>query len=396
MTRRRDGARAGCYAIRGATLLKAEGVVAADLVWSGSRIIAGPESETPLGSACLDGLQVAPGFIDLQVNGAFGHDFTRDPEAIWDVGRRLAEHGVTAFLPTIITSPLGAIARAMEVLAVGPPEGYLGAAALGLHLEGPFLSKAQRGVHPEEYLALPSKAPPEGWSRAAGIVLVTLAPELDGALDLIRRLTAAGIAVSVGHTDGDWQDVGRAAAAGATMGTHLFNAMSGVDHRRPGVATSLLSTPTLRAGIIVDGHHVHPEAIRLAWAAKGPAGLALTTDSVAAAGIGDGEYSLGRVRVASHGGEARDQEGRLAGSTLTLDAAVGNLIAYTGCEPCQAVQAASSTPAAVLGDRARGGLDCGQRADFVVLDGHMLVQATVIGGRPCYDPQHLFPVPSDG
>ncbi|HEX6009908.1 MAG TPA: amidohydrolase family protein, partial [Actinomycetota bacterium] len=238
------------------------------------------------------GLLVAPGLIDLQINGAFGHDFTGNPESIWEVGAMLPRSGVTAFLPTIVSSPPDVAKRALEVLAAGPPEGYVGATPLGLHFEGPMLAPSRRGAHEERHLQTPSEDVIAGWSRDAGVRLVTLAPELPRADEVIRELVANGVVVSAGHSDASFDQAVEAFSIGVSSGTHLFNAMSGFHHREPGLSGALLMETAPPSGLIVDGAHVYPGAIAAAWAARGADGLVLVTDAVAATGVRPGTTGL--------------------------------------------------------------------------------------------------------
>jgi N-acetylglucosamine-6-phosphate deacetylase len=344
-----------------------------------------PTSTTELLDAT--GLFVAPGLIDLQINGAFGHDFTSHPEAIWDVGAMLPRSGVTAFLPTIVSSPPGVAKHALEMLAAGPPDGYVGATPLGLHFEGPMLAPTRRGVHDERYLRPPSAEEIVGWSRDAGVRFVTLAPELPRADQVIRELVANGVVVSAGHSDASFEQAVEAFEIGVSSGTHLFNAMSGFHHRGPGLSGALLMETAPPSGLIVDGAHVHPGAVAVAWAAKGPDALVLVTDAVAATGVQQGTTGLrlGDQSLSMHGSVIRDNTGSLAGSALTLDLAVRNLVAFTGAKPAEALVAASATPARLIREPNRGGIRVGAAADLVMLDNALEVAATIVGGRLAFD-----------
>ena len=331
------------------------------------------------------GQTLSPGLIDLQLNGAFGRDFTVEPPALWPVAEQLPRYGVTAFLPTIITAPIGTIEAAQSALAQHPADGAVQAQPLGLHLEGPFLSHVRRGAHPPEHLRAPDPALAEGWSPEAGVRLVTLAPELPGALALIEALAARGVVVSLGHTNATYAQAQAAFAAGARYGTHLFNAMAPFGHREPGVIGALLDAAPITAGLIADGVHVHPSAVRLAWRAKGPDGLNLVSDAMAGLGLGAGRYQLGEREVIVAGDSARLADGTLDGSVLSLDEAVRNLMRFTGCAFEEAVVAASAVPAAVLGLSARyGRLAEGARADLVLWTAERQVAATWVGGRLAY------------
>ncbi|MGI8517153.1 MAG: N-acetylglucosamine-6-phosphate deacetylase [Acidimicrobiia bacterium] len=313
---------------------------------------------------------VAPGLIDLQVNGAYGHDFTSDPTSIWEVGRRLPEQGVTGFLPTIITSPPEVMERAIEAIQ-SRPANYLGAEPLGLHFEGPMLSPNRPGVHDPALMRPPSPDLIETWTAANGVLMLTLAPELPGAEAVVKTLTQAGVIVSAGHTAATYEEAQAGFDWGITAVTHLFNAMAPFGHRAPGLIGATFDSAV--AGLICDGVHVHPAAVRTAWRMLGPDRLVLVTDAVAAAGMGDGTYRLGNAEIVVSQGRATDQAGRLAGSTLTLDQAVRNLIEFTDCPPMVAIGAASTVPARLL-----GGLENPGR---VVFDDSMEVASTSVRGE---------------
>ncbi len=316
----------------------------------GEHIVAvGPAHDLPRPSEAaemlVEDLLLAPGLIDLQINGAFGLDFTARPSAIWEVAAKLPQFGVTSFLPTIITSPLESVEAARQVINQGPPPGFEGAIPLGLHLEGPFLNPAKRGAHNPAHLRLPDPAVIANWSPEMGVRLVTLAPELPGALPIIRTLVERGVIVSAGHSMATLEEAKAGIDAGITYGTHLFNAMPPLDHREPGLAGALLANRHISVGIIVDGMHVHPYMVNLVWESKGPARVSLVTDAMAAMGMPPGNYLLGDMDVIVDANSARLQEGRLAGSLLSLDEAVRNLVAFTGCSPADAIETATRVPA---------------------------------------------------
>jgi N-acetylglucosamine-6-phosphate deacetylase len=327
------------------------------------------------------GLFVAPGFIDLQLNGAHGVDLTTEPERLWEVAGVLPRYGVTAFLPTIITSPPGVPRRALRALSDGPPVGWSGATPLGLHLEGPMLNPCRRGAHPVQHLRPPSATVIDGWTREGGVALVTLAPELDGALEAVRALRACGVVVAAGHTDASAEALVAAADADVTYVTHLFNAMAPFQHRAPGPAGAALADERLVVGMIVDGIHVHPVAVEAAWRALGPQRCNLVTDATAALGPSVGASRLGdrQVHVGPHG--VRTADGTLAGSNLSLDQAVRNLIAFTGCAVHEAVATVTSVPARLLGVAGKGAVVTGNDADVTLLTEELEVAATIVGGR---------------
>jgi N-acetylglucosamine-6-phosphate deacetylase len=327
-------------------------------------------------------LLLAPGLIDLQLNGGFGFDFTADPGTIWQVGKQLPQYGVTAFLPTIITSPPKTASRAQEVLHLGPPTSYCGASPLGLHLEGPFLNPQKRGAHNPEYLRLPDLTIASEWTLDKGVRLVTLAPELPGALELIWALKQHSVVVSAGHSLASFDEALAAFKAGIRYGTHLFNAMPPIDHRQPGLVAALLSDPRITPGLIPDGIHVHPAMVAMVWRLTGPGRLSLVTDAMAALGMPPGRYLLNDLEVIVDETTARLSDGRLAGSLLSLDQAVRNLIAFTSCTPSEALATVSLTPSLLLGmENERGRLSIGSRADVTLLTPDLHVAATYIGGE---------------
>ena len=331
-----------------------------------------------------DGLLVVPGYVDLQCNGGLGIDLAGDPERLWELGAALPQFGVTAWLPTIVTTPDGIVDRAIDALAAGPPEGWRGAAPLGLHLEGPFLSEEKRGAHPAALLRPPSLAAIEGWSRERGVAVVTLAPDVPGALEVVEALVARGVVVSLGHTPATHAQAVAAVDAGATWVTHLFNAMAPLHHREPGLAGLALADDRLHVGLIPDGIHLHPQVVAMAQRALGHR-LTVVTDAVAALGMPPGRQALGRTEVTIDDHGVRLADGTLAGSNLAMDQGVRNLVAFSGCAPHEAIHAASTAPAAVLGDTVRGTLAPGTRADLLLLTDDLRLLATVINGVVVHD-----------
>lgn len=335
------------------------------------------------------GLHLVPGFIDLQVNGGFGHDFTDNPQTIWPVARRLPAYGVTSFLPTIITSPLENMAAAMKVWADAPPQ-FAGAWPLGLHLEGPFLHPAKKGAHNPAHLRPPDVTAVPHWSLENGVRLVTLAPELPGADGLIRALVERGVVVSAGHSTATFAEAQAGFAAGIRYGTHLFNAMPGWHHREPGLAGALLADGRLTVGFIADGEHVHPSLAAVVWRLLGNGRLNLITDAMAALGMPPGRYKLGDFDVAVDATTARLPDGTLAGCILSLDAALRNLMRFTGCTLAEALPTITSTPANLLNLPHKGRITPGSDADLVLLTPDLQVQATIIGGEIVYQRDALL------
>ncbi len=326
------------------------------------------------------GLTVVPGFIDLQVNGAFGSDFTADPDSIWTAAARLPETGVTAFLPTLITAPDGSVQAAQEALR-HRPDVFLGAEPLGLHLEGPMISYEKRGAHPAQYLAASASA--HDWDPESGVAVVTLAPELPGALDAVGTLTDRGVVVSLGHSNATSAEAEAGAAAGATFGTHLFNAMSLPTRSEPGLAGFLLTDRRMFFGVINDDVHLHRRLVQLMWAAAGDR-MVLITDAIAAMGIGNGSYRLGNLDVTVDGMVASRADGGLAGSVLRLDQAVRNLVEIAECTIEEAIATVTTHPAALMHLSDRGSLHVGCRADVTLLDGGANVVATIVAGQIAY------------
>ncbi len=346
-----------------------------------------PDRARPHDGGCLSidahGLLVAPGFVDLQINGGFGIDLATDPEAMWELGRLLPRHGVTAFLPTIVSSPPTVTDRALASLARRPAD-HTGAEPLGLHFEGPMLNRDRSGAHELDNLVEPDLELVARWTADHGVALVTLAPELPGALDVIQRLTGAGVTVAAGHTLATSAQAVAGVEAGMTMVTHLFNAMGPISHRAPGLAGAALTDDGVSVGLIVDGVHVDPLMVKLAWRAKGPRGVVLVSDAVAAMGLDPGRYEFGNQVVTADATTVRTEDGVLAGSVLTMDRAVANTMAFTGCSLPDAVAAASTTPAAAVGSSDRGHLDAGAVADVVLLESDGTVAITICRGDVAY------------
>jgi N-acetylglucosamine-6-phosphate deacetylase len=330
-------------------------------------------------------LILAPGFIDLQFNGAFGYDLTNNPESIWRVAAQLPRYGVTSFLPTIMTSPLGTVRRAQEIWHKGPPKGFKGAQALGLHVEGPFLNPAKRGVHDPAFLRPPSVEDVANWSPETGVRLVTLAPELLAAMDVIATLTERGIVVGAGHSMASFDQARNGVMAGVRYATHLFNAMGELHHRKPGLLGALLADERVTIGLIADGIHVHRALVKLVWHMTGDDRLNLVSDAMAGLGMGDGVYNMGGYKARVNGQTAMLSNGTLAGSLLSLDQALRNLLNYTGCSQAEAVRTITTTPATLLGIAGRKGqIAPGFDADVVLLTPDYRVVATVVDGQVAY------------
>jgi N-acetylglucosamine-6-phosphate deacetylase len=330
-----------------------------------------------IGLASRRGRGIAvPGFVDLQVNGFGGVDFLdADADGYRRAGEALLETGVTAYLPTLITSPEQQLLAAMAEVPVGDSRPRV----LGLHLEGPFLSPNRLGTHEASARRDPDPAFLDRLLDAGPVRLMTLAPELPDADLLIDRLLERGVAVSLGHTDATAAQANAAFDRGARSVTHLFNAMRPFLHRDPGIVGAALARDDVIVSIILDGIHLAPETAKTAWrAARGR--LALVTDAITATMVSDGPSSLGELAVHVHEGTVRGPDGRLAGSVLTMIEAVRNLLDL-GVPFEDAVTAATSTPAGVLGDPELGRLDVGLPADVVVLNDRVEIERVLVAGE---------------
>lgn len=350
------------------------------------------EPPRPADIALPEGL-LAPGFVDLQVNGYYGEELMAARADGWAmVASRLPETGTTAFLPTLITAPLDQLTTALRTAAAFLPgltdsAGGHGARVLGMHLEGPFIAPSRRGAHNEAWIVDPSAAAIDELVAAGGgwLRVVTLAPERPGALSAVAQLTAAGVLVSVGHSDAVAQQVAEAADAGARMVTHLFDAQRPLHHREPGVVGQALTDPRLTSGLIADLHHVGREACQIAFAAA-PGRIAVVTDAAACAGMAPGRYLLGGEPIELPPGLGQPPfraDGTLAGSALRMDAAVANM-AGIGVGLAEAVAAATRVPADLAGCPRLGRIAPGAAGDLVWLGPDLQARATWIGGRQAY------------
>jgi N-acetylglucosamine-6-phosphate deacetylase len=359
----------------------------------GGRIVSiGSTGENSSPALRLPSATLAPAFFDVHIHGACGHDaMEATPEALASIGRFLAAHGTGAWLPTTVTAPLDAILRSVSALAalIRNPGRISECAAgqpiaipLGIHLEGPFLSHLKRGVQPEEHLLAPDPALFDRIFEAAEgqIRLMTIAPELPGAVDLIAHATRRGVRVSLGHSNATAAETRAAIAAGAVSATHTFNAMRPLDHREPGILGTVLADDSVYAELISDGIHVAPEIVRLWARAKGSARSVLVTDAISAAGMPDGEYSLGGFPVQVAQGRATARR-VLAGSTLTLDRALQNFIAFTGWPLEEALPLVTVNPAAMTGLPAElNSIAVGRPAHLVALDATGQLRASIVDG----------------
>ena len=382
-------------------------VITAENLWNGLRLLPHPTvviedgivssmgtqeaGESAAGDRVLDypGATLAPAFFDVHMHGAAGHDVMEaTPEALLAVGGFLASRGTGSYLATTVTASKDATLRALaglaKLVAKAPDEARHKAWPIGIHLEGPFLSHAKKGVQPAEHLLTPDIATFDRFFDASEghIKLMTMAPELPGAVELVAHASARGVRVSLGHSDATSAETRAAIAAGAASATHTFNAMRPLDHREPGILGTVLTTDSLYAELICDGIHTAPELVKLWWRAKGPERAILVTDAMSAAGKPDGEYHLGGFAVQVANGKAMAR-GVLAGSVLTLDRALTNFLEFTGADLEQGLRLLSINPATMTGfqDQA-GSLAVGQKANLVGVDGAGKLLASFVNGLP--------------
>jgi len=317
----------------------------------------------------------APGFVDVHIHGAGGHDVMEGTgDALKAVASTIAAHGTTSFVATTVTASPDAICRSAEGVAryfgLQHEAGDLRAEVLGVHFEGPFISPLRRGVHPPEFLKLPSADLLAQFIAAAKgrAQILTIAPELLGAMPCIDAARKAGLVVAIGHTDATYEQARAAIARGAHHAVHVYNAMRPFTHRDSGVIGAVLTTPEVTAELIADGVHVDETAMRLLLQAKGPSGVILVSDGISATGMPDGKYLLGTFEVTVSDGVCRNAEGKLAGSTLTLDRALRNIV-NLGTPLSHALRMLTLNPATLLGlEFKKGALRAGADADLVLLD----------------------------
>jgi N-acetylglucosamine-6-phosphate deacetylase len=332
-----------------------------------------------------DDAYIAPGFVDLHLHGALGKDvMDGDEESLRTIAEHQAKNGVTGFLGSTMSAPLDTVLEAIRVLkkvAMDP----LPSAILGVHVEGPFLSVQEKGAHSVSFIKGMTETECERLLDAAdGLpIVLSLAPEVGDNMRWIPGLKARGIVLAIGHSDATYDQALESFSKGISHATHLYNAMSGFDHREPGVVGAVLDSDDITAELIVDGIHVHPAALRLAVARKGPQRICLITDSIMATGVGDGVYSWGEEEVEVKGNIATIRGSQvLAGSVLTLNRAVNNMVDWTGVTINQAIDMASLNPARVLGMQDKiGSIQTGKLANLVVLDKEFRVVDTISRGK---------------
>ncbi len=351
----------------------------------------GAQGEPPAGAQIIDatGLLVLPGLIDTHVHGSHGDDVMLDGvEGIRRISAAQLRYGTTAYLPSTVSARPDDLLRAMEACREAARAPGQGATIAGIHVEGPFINRRKKGAQPEEGIRDPDADECRRLIDAADGLLrvMTLAPELSGALEMIRFLRGAGIIASLGHSEADYDTTLAAIDAGATHATHLFNAMPPLHHRQPGLAAACLNEPEIQAEVIADGVHLAPEMVRLAVQAKGPERVVLITDAMAAVGQPDGDYWLGKNRVTVRGDRCLLEDGvTIASSMLTMNFAVRNARRFAAVPLTDAVRMATFVPAQVCGcaDR-KGSIEIGKDADLALLHPDFTVAATILAGAVVY------------
>ncbi|MFI9260616.1 N-acetylglucosamine-6-phosphate deacetylase [Streptomyces sioyaensis] len=393
---------AGRTVLAGARIARPSGVVEGGrIAVEGGRIAAvrsrdadrGQEGDEGAAGETMDlsGHLIVPGFVDMHVHGGGGGSFSSaDPEECLAVIGTHRRHGTTSMVASTVTGELTDLARQAAVLAELVQQGELA----GIHFEGPFISPHRCGAHQPELLRDPDPAEVRRLLDAARgtAAMMTVAPELPGGLDSVRLLADAGVIAAVGHTDSSYDATRRAIDAGATVATHLFNAMPALGHRAPGPVAALLEDERITVELINDGTHLHPSVLQLAVRQAGDGRVAFITDAMGAAGMSDGMYPLGPMQVEVTDGVARisggPTAGSIAGSTLTLDRAFRRAVTVDSLTVDQAVQALSATPARLLGiDDRTGSLSYGKDADLVVLDAAYAVVGVMRRGEWLVHPQ---------
>ena len=365
-------------------LLLVEGETVSEIASQVSRPVPQGAQLVDLGDSIL-----APGFVDIHIHGGAGHDvMNADAAGLAALEQSLVAHGVTSYFPTTVSAPIDDTLSALDWLATAIDQAvHSGAGSgqraqpLGIHLEGPFISHIRRGVHPPANLLRPSlEMFDRFWQAARGCIrFMTIAPELEGAKEVIAEATRRGVCVSLGHSNADLNATRDAVAAGARHATHGFNAMRPLDHREPGIVGEMLTDSRLTADIIADGVHLNPAIVDLFLRAKGADSAVLISDATAATGMPDGHYRLGSVDVEVKNGRCT-ADGRLAGSVLTMDRAVRNVMQFARWDLQQALRPASLNPSRVAGLTNRGRLEAGCSADIVVLTPAGEVKTTIVHG----------------
>ncbi len=362
----------------------------ATILIDGKRIVAVghiDSIEIPSGfrEVSLEGLFIAPGFIDQHLHGGGGAEVASGTtESLIETAKFHAAHGTTSFLATVISDSREKLEKIAKSYATLEEMDYKGAQCLGIHLEGPYISDEYPGIHSETHLRLPSVGEVSTLQRLSngGIKIVTMAPELPGALDVAETLANEGIISEIGHSAADFNQTLEAVSAGFKGVTHCFNQMTPFHHREPGIIGAALTRPELYVELIADGVHLHKATIDIVYRAKGPEGIILVSDAMSPAGLLDGYFHTSVGDLTSAMNVLRNEAGQLAGSVITLDKAIKNIIQYTDCTLSEAFRMATYNPARFLGiNKRKGSLYPGKDADLVIMTNDLEVIATMVNGE---------------
>ena len=376
--------------IKGNVLTPREQIGGGSVVVEDGRIAEVSEGKAPQGRVLdFEGCYVVPGFVDIHVHGGAGEDVMDASDGGLDrLSLFLAAGGVTSFLATTNTDSQERTLKAVREIGEAAKRGTRGARLLGLHMEGPYISMERSGAQNRAHIRLPALDELGQASLEAGgsLRMVTLAPEVDGALEAVRWLASRGIVPAAGHTDATYDEARAGIEAGIRHASHLFNGMRSLHHREPGLVGAALDDERVTVELIADCYHIHPAVLRIVARLKGTARTALVSDSIAAAGLPDGDYSLGGMKVAVRHGKSLLESGTLAGSTIRLCDAVRNMVKKADVPLREAVEMASTTPSRVAGaaDR-KGSIAPGMDADITVLDRGLSVMLTMVEGRVVYE-----------
>ncbi len=355
----------------------------------GSTISAIGTDDPPRADRVIDatGMIVLPGFVDVHTHGGGGIDvMTASAAELVKLSEFYATRGVTSYLAATVTAPSEDISSVIDLVADAMSSPANGARILGIHLEGPYISKQAKGAQREEYIRPSSKDEYVNWLKRANVKLITIAPEIPGNLDCIRDFVSHGITVSIGHSDATYEQAMEAISLGASQATHTFNGMKGLHHREPGTAGAVISSSGVVCELIADNIHIHPAVLSIVVRAKGTQGVCLVTDSMAAAGLSDGEYKLARHTVTVQDGAVTNEHGSLAGSVLTMDRALKNIMDATGLSVWEAWPMSSANAIRQLGlDKQKGKIQTGYDADIVMLNKEFNVHLTLTEGNIVYE-----------
>lgn len=331
------------------------------------------------------GLYVLPGFIDLHIHGGGGHDvMEKSFGALNEISKTLAKEGVTSFLPTTVTTSHEKLLAVTESVRKAMERGTEGAEILGVHLEGLYLNPKRAGAQPKEFMRRHSIEEVKQYIYASGgkVKILSLAPEMEGALDLVRFLDREGIVAAIGHSDASYEETLAAAEAGLRHATHTFNAMREFHHREPGALGAVLTLDSITAEVIADGVHVHPASIKILIKCKGYGKVVVISDAIMGMGAPDGEYELGGRRIIVQNGASRFEDGGIAGSVMSVGKGVKNLIRWLNLQLPQIIQMATFNPARAIGEEGRkGSLEVGKDADIIICDQELNVKMTMVRGQ---------------